>query len=190
VKTRKPTRPPSSSQPTTLLETLQDRFDRNMVRHPATSWAAVLKRLQASPAAMTSLQHMESTGGEPDVVTLDKKSDHYTFVDCSPETPKGRVSMCYDREGLDSRKEHKPKNSAIDLAAEMGIEMLSEAQYRMLQQLGEFDNKTSSWVLTPAGIRELGGALFCDRRYGQVFTYHNGAQSYYAVRGFRGLLRV
>lgn len=173
-----------------LLETLQERFEGNPERHAGIAWAKVRSRLEANPQKLWSLHEMERTGGEPDVVGQDQESGEYLFVDCSPETPKGRVSACYDREGLESRKEHKPKHTAMELAAAMGIEMLSEEEYRELQKLGEFDQKTSSWVKTPTAIRERGGALFCDRRYGHVFLYHNGAQSYYAARGFRGMLRV
>jgi hypothetical protein len=173
-----------------LLETLQARFDKNMQRHKGIAWAKVQAKLAANPEKLRSLNEMERTGGEPDVVGHDKKTGEYIFFDCSAESPDGRRSVCYDREGLESRKEHRPKNSAVDLAAAMGIELLTEEQYRALQKLGEFDAKTSSWVQTPADIRKLGGALFCDRRYDTVFVYHNGAQSYYAARGFRGSLRV
>jgi len=173
-----------------LLLALKDRFDKHMVRHTGIAWADVLARLEANADAWTSLQQMEATGGEPDVIGRDKKSGHILFCDCSPETPAGRRSVCYDAEALEARKEHKPAHSAVAMAEAMGIELLTEAQYRELQALGEFDMKTSSWVLTPPDVRSLGGALFCDRRYGRVFTYHNGAQSYYAVRGFRGLLKV
>lgn len=173
-----------------LLLALKDRFDKHMVRHTGIAWADVLARLEANADAWTSLQKMEATGGEPDVIGRDKKSGHILFCDCSPETPAGRRSVCYDAEALEARKEHKPAHSAVAMAEAMGIELLTEAQYRELQALGEFDMKTSSWVLTPPDVRSLGGALFCDRRYGRVFTYHNGAQSYYAVRGFRGLLKV
>lgn len=161
-----------------------------MKRHKGIAWADVQARLEAHPAALWSLDEMETTGGEPDVVGYDKKTGEYTFYDCSAETPKGRRSLCYDREALDSRKEHKPANSALDMAEEMGIEILTEEEYRALQALGEFDLKTSSWIKTPAPIRKLKGALFCDRRYDHVFVYHNGAESYYAARGFRGLVRV
>lgn len=173
-----------------LLETLKTRFEKHKNRHKGIQWPDVQARLEASPAKLKSLAEMENTGGEPDVVGLDKKTGEYLFYDCSPETPKGRRSICYDREALDSRKEHKPENNALDLAASMGIELLSEEEYRELQTLGKFDEKTSSWIKTPADIRKLGGALFCDRRYNTVFVYHNGASSYYAVRGFRGVLRV
>jgi hypothetical protein len=180
----------SSQQREALLNALKARFEKNMHRHKGHDWVKVKARLDANPGKLWSLHEMERTGGEPDVVGHDKKSGEYTFMDCSPETPKGRVSCCYDREALDSRKENKPKHSAMDLAAEMGIEMLTEEQYRELQKLGPFDTKTSSWVITPADIRKLGGALFCDYRYGHVFVYHNGAQSYYAARAFRGWLKV
>jgi Protein of unknown function (DUF4256) len=173
-----------------LLETLQVRFAQNMNRHEGIDWKKVLAKLEANSDKLQSLGEMERTGGEPDVVAHDRKTDVYIFHDCSAESPKGRRSLCYDREALNARKEHKPKNSAVDLAEAMGIEMLSEQEYRDLQKLGEFDTKTSSWVQTPADIRALGGALFCDRRYDTVFVYHNGAQSYYAARGFRGSLRV
>lgn len=173
-----------------LLEILKTRFEKHKNRHKGIQWSDVQARLEASPAKLKSLAEMENTGGEPDVVGLDKKSGEYLFYDCSPETPKGRRSICYDREALDSRKEHKPENNALGLAASMGIELLSEEEYRELQTLGNFDEKTSSWIKTPADIRKLGGALFCDRRYNTVFVYHNGASSYYAVRGFRGVLRV
>lgn len=173
-----------------LLSVLKARFADNMQRHPGLVWANVQARLDASPDKLWSLHEMERTGGEPDVVGHDQESGAYIFYDCAAESPNGRRSLCYDREALDSRKKNKPEGSAEDMAAEMGIELLTEAQYRALQQLGEFDTKTSSWVQTPAPIRKLGGALFCDRRYDTVFVYHNGAQSYYAARGFRGSLRV
>ena len=173
-----------------LLGILKTRFEKNKNRHKGIEWSDVQARLESKPAKLKSLAEMENTGGEPDVVGLDKKNGEYLFYDCSPETPKGRRSICYDREALDSRKEHKPENNALDLAASMGIELLSEEEYRELQTLGKFDEKTSSWIKTPADIRKLGGALFCDRRYNTVFVYHNGASSYYAVRGFRGVLRV
>lgn len=173
-----------------LLGTLKARFEKNPKRHEGLSWAKVLARLEAHPGKLWSLHGMEDTGGEPDVVGHDKKTGEYIFFDCSTETPKGRTSVCYDREGWESRKEHRPKDTAMDMATAMGIEILTEEQYRMLQELGEFDQKTSSWVQTPADIRKLGGALFCDRRYGHVFVYHNGAQSYYGARAFRGSLRV
>lgn len=180
----------SSAPNDALLKLLKARFEANMDRHKGMDWAKVQAKLEANADKLRSLHEMENTGGEPDVVGLDKKTGEYTFFDCSPETPKGRTSICYDREGLESRKEHKPKNNAIDMAADMGIEILTEEQYRSLQQLGEFDCKTSSWVKTLADIRELGGALFCDRRFGHVFVYHNGAQSYYGARAFRGSLKV
>jgi len=173
-----------------LLRTLKARFERHVDRHDGIEWAGVLERLIADPAKLGSLNEMEQTGGDPDVVERDPKTDEYVFYDCSPESPKGRRSVCYDREALESRKEHKPRTSAVEMAASMGIELLTEKQYRQLQALGDFDTKTSSWIQTPSDIRKLGGALFCDRRYGTVFVYHNGAQSYYAARGFRGSLRV
>lgn len=173
-----------------LLGALQDRFQRNTGRHKGLDWAEVQAHLEADPEKLWSLHEMERTGGEPDVVGQDRKTGEFVFYDCSAETPKGRRSLCYDRAALEARKEHKPKDSAMDMAADMGIDLLTEAQYRELQELGEFDAKTSSWVLTPPGIRKRGGALFCDRRYDTVFLYHNGADSYYAVRGFRGCLRV
>ena len=180
----------SSQQREELLKALKTRFEKNMGRHKGIEWAKVEARLEASPEKLWSLNEMESTGGEPDVVGHDKKAGEYIFFDCSAESPKGRRSVCYDREALEARKEHKPKDSAIDMATAMGIELLTEEQYRELQKLGEFDLKTSSWVKTPSEIRKLGGALFCYRRYNQVFLYHNGADSYYAARGFRGSLRV
>lgn len=173
-----------------LINTLKERFENNMNRHPEIEWSAVEARLQAHPEKLRSLSEMERTGGEPDVVGYDEASGAFIFYDCSPESPAGRRSLCYDRAALEARKKHKPKGSAMELAAEMGIEMLTEEQYRELQKLGEFDKKTSSWVKTPDSIRKLGGALFCDRRYNHVFVYHNGAESYYASRGFRGLLKV
>lgn len=175
-----------------LLDILKDRFRKNMNRHKDLEWTEVEKKLdlKKTEEKWWSLQEMEKTGGEPDVVFYDKDSEEYVFFDCAAESPKGRRSICYDREGLESRKEHKPKNTAMDMAASMGIEVLTEEQYRKLQTLGGFDLKTSSWVKTPAAIRNLGGALFCDRRYDHVFLYHNGAQSYYASRGFRGSLRI
>ena len=172
-----------------LLLALNARFDANMPRHKGITWTDVRARLEGNAAALKSLREMESTSGEPDVIGHDKKTGQVTFCDCSAESPTGRRSLCYDREALDSRKEAKPQNSVIDMAAAMGIELLTEVQYRALQQLGDFDNKTSSWIATPPDIRALGGALFCDRRYGKVFVYHNGAQSYYAARGFRGSIR-
>jgi hypothetical protein len=180
----------SPKQREELLETLKARFEKNMSRHKGLEWPKVEAKLAADSDKLWSLSEMERTGGEPDVVGFDKKTGEYIFYDCSPETPKGRRSVCYDRQALESRKEHKPKNSAVDMADELGIEILTEDQYRELQKLGEFDLKTSSWVKTPVDIRKLGGALFCDRRYDQVFTYHNGAESYYAARAFRGSLTV
>ncbi len=177
-------------QRTELLRVLKSRFEKNLNRHKGIAWADVQARLEANPEKLRVLDEMELTEGEPDVVGFDAQTGEYIFYDCAAESPKGRRSICYDHEALESRKEHKPKNSALGMAAEMGIEILTEDQYRELQQLGKFDTKTSSWVKTPAAIRELGGALFCDRRYNQVFTYHNGAESYYAARGFRGSLRV
>lgn len=173
-----------------LLKTLKARFEKNMNRHKGLDWAKVQVKLEANPEKLWSLNEMETSGGEPDVVGFDKKTGAYVFYDCATETPKGRRSFCYDRKALDSRKEHKPANTAIDMAAAMGIELLTEDEYRELQKLGNFDLKTSSWIWTPAGIRKLGGALFCDRRYNHVFVYHNGADSYFAARGFRGVLRV
>ncbi len=173
-----------------LLSALKVRFEKNSHRHPGLEWSKVQAKLEAHPEKVRSLTEMECTGGEPDVVGYDKESDEYTFCDCSAESPAGRRSVCYDREGLESRKEHRPQNSAIDMATAMGIELLTEEQYRHLQTLGKFDTKTSSWVKTPADVRALGGALFCDRRYGHVFVYHNGAPSYYAARAFRGWLKV
>jgi hypothetical protein len=173
-----------------LLNALKTRFEKNIQRHEAIKWAEVQAKLEANPEKLWSLNEMERTGGEPDVVGHDKETGEYIFYDCSAESPKGRRSVCYDREALESRKQHKPENSAINMAAEMGIELLSEEQYRNLQKLGIFDKKTSSWVQTPSDIRKLGGAIFCDWRYGHVFVYHNGADSYYAARGFRGSLRV
>lgn len=173
-----------------LLATLKVRFEKNMNRHKAVEWAKVQAKLEANADKLWSLSEMEKTGGEPDVVGHDKKSGEYIFFDCSAESPNGRRSICYDRQALDSRKEHKPKDCALDMATAMGIELLSEEQYRALQQLGNFDTKTSSWIETPPAVRKLGGALFCDRRYNTVFLYHNGAESYYAARGFRGSLSV
>lgn len=175
---------------TELLHTLKNRFEKNPNRHKGIEWAKVQAAMEASGHKLWSLQEMERTGGEPDVVGFDKKTGEYLFFDCSAESPAGRRSTCFDREGLESRKDHPPANTAMDMATEMGIELLSEEQYRYLQQLGTFDMKTSSWIQTPAAIRKLGGALFADYRYGHVFVYHNGAQSYYAARGFRGCLRV
>jgi hypothetical protein len=179
-----------SEQSEELLKTLKARFEKNMNRHKGVEWAKIQAKLEADTEKLWSLNAMEDTGGEPDVVGFDKKTDEYIFYDCSAESPKGRRSVCYDHEALEKRKEFKPEDSAINMAAEMGIGLLTEEQYRELQQLGNFDLKTSSWIVTPAGIRQLGGALFCDRRYNTVFVYHNGADSYYAARGFRGLLRV
>ncbi len=180
----------SPTQREQLLSALQARFEKNMNRHQDLEWAEVQAKLEANPEKRWSLNEMESTGGEPGVVGHDNKTGEYIFYDCSPESPKGRRSLCYDRAALDSRKENKPKGSATDLAIAMGVELLTEEQYRELQKLGEFDSKTSSWVKTPSNIRELGGALFCDRRFNTVFVYHNGAESYYAGRAFRGSLRV
>ncbi len=173
-----------------LLQTLQARFEQNARRHAGIAWAGVRARLEAHPDALTSLAEMERTGGEPDVIGFEESTGRYTFCDCSPESPKGRRSLCYDRKALDARKENKPGGNAVETAASLGIEILTEEEYRALQRLGEFDLKTSSWVRTPANVRELGGALFCDRRFGQIFVYHNGAESYYAARGFRGRLEV
>ena len=180
----------SPEQREELLKALKDRFEKNMNRHGGLVWAKVRARLEANPEKLWSLNEMERTGGEPDVVGHDKKTGEFVFYDCSPESPKGRTSVCYDREGLESRKEYKPENTAVDMAAAMGIELLTEEQYLELQKLADFDTKTSSWVKTPADIRKLGGALYCDRRYGRVFVGHNGAQSYYGARAFRGWLRV
>ena len=173
-----------------LLKTLKTRFEKNMNRHKGLDWAKVQAKLDANPKKLWSLIEMERTGGEPDVVGYDKKTDEYTFYDCSEESPKSRRSVCYDHEALESRKEFKPKDTAMDMAAAMGIELLTEEQYRELQKFGNFDTKTSSWLITPSEIRKLGGAIFADRRYDHVFVYHNGADSYYAARGFRGLLKV
>ncbi len=173
-----------------LLSLLQERFEANMQRHKGVRWEDVHTRLTANPKKLQSLHEMEQSGGEPDVIAVDKKSGELTFCDCSAESPKDRRSLCYDRAALESRKEHKPKNSAVDLAHAMGVEIMSEEEYRMLQTLGEFDLKTSSWISTPERIRKLGGALFCDRRFDTVFVYHNGAESYYAARGFRAIVRV
>ena len=180
----------SAEQREELLGVLKGRFEKNMSRHKGLEWAKVQEKLEDNPAKLWSLNEMERSGGEPDVVSLDRETAEYIFFDCSAETPKGRTSVCYDREGLESRKEHRPKNTAMDMAAAMGIELLTEEEYLELQKLGDFDTKTSSWVKTPSDIRELGGALYCDRRYGRVFVGHNGAQSYYAARAFRGSLRV
>src|SRR5580692_10666341 len=180
----------SPEQRKELLGALKARFEKNMNRHQDLQWANAQAKLEANPEKLWSLNEMERTGGEPDVVGHDAKTGEYIFYDCSPESPKGRRSICYDREALESRKEHKPQDDAINMAAAIGIELLTEGQYRELQKLGHFDSKTSSWVKTPADIRKLGGALFCDRRYETVFVYHNGAESYYAARGFRGSLKV
>lgn len=180
----------SAKQREALLNVLKARFEKNTDRHKGIAWAAVQARLEANGGKLWSLHEMEETGGEPDVVDHDKKTGEYIFYDCAPESPKGRRSICYDREALEARKENKPKNNAVDMAAAMGVELLSEEQYRELQQLGHFDAKTSSWIKTPAAIRKHGGAIFCDYRYGHIFVYHNGADSYYAARGFRGALRV
>jgi Protein of unknown function (DUF4256) len=180
----------SSEQEEELIKILKTRFEKNPKRHENIQWEDLLKKLESNPAKLWSLNEMERTEGEPDVVGYDNKTNEYLFIDCSAESPKGRRSLCYDRAALNSRKEHKPVNSAIDLANEIGIEILNEEQYRYLQTLGNFDLKTSSWIKTPDDIRKLGGALFCDRRYNTVFLYHNGAESYYAARGFRGILRV
>lgn len=180
----------SAEQTKTLLNVLKTRFEKNMTRHKGLEWTTVQARLESHPEKLWSLHAMEETGGEPDVIGSDKKTGEYIFCDCAAESPKGRRSICYDHEALAARKAHKPANSAVEMAAEMGIELLTEEQYRELQALGKFDAKTSSWVKTPAAIRKHGGAIFCDYRYGHVFTYHNGAESYYAARGFRGLLKV
>ena len=177
-----------SQEQNELLHTLKARFEKNMHRHKGIAWAEVQARLESDADALRSLHAMEATGGEPDVIGRDKETGRFTFCDCSSESPAGRRSLCYDRVALDARKENKPQGSAVEMAAEMGIELLTEEQYRALQELGEFDMKTSSWIRTPSEVRSLGGALFCDRRYGRVFVYHNGVQSYYAARGFRGAL--
>src|SRR6188508_2136482 len=190
MKSAKSNKTLSPKQREELLEALKKRFEKNMNRHQGLEWPKVQAKLKANIEKLWSLSEMENTGGEPDVVRHDKKTGDYVFFDCSAETPKGRTSVCYDREGWESRKEHRPKNTAMDMAVSMGIELLTEEQYLELQKLGDFDTKTSSWVKTPAEIRKLGGALYCDRRYGRVFVGHNGAQSYYAARGFRGWLRV
>jgi hypothetical protein len=180
----------SKTQREEIIRVLKDRFDKNMDRHKGLEWVKVNDRLEANAEKLWSLSEMERSGGEPDVVDQDKKTGEYIFVDCSAQSPQGRRNVCYDREALESRKEHKPKNNAMDMAATMGVEVLTEEQYRDLQKLGEFDTKTSSWVKTPSNIRKLGGAVFCDRRYDTVFLYHNGAESYYGARGFRGLIRI
>lgn len=180
----------SPEQREEILRVLRERFEKNVHRHEGLEWAKVQAKLENNPGKLRSLHEMERTGGEPDVIGHDKTEDEFIFCDCSAESPKGRRSVCYDREALESRKQHRPQSSAVDMAADMGIEILTEEQYRELQKLGEFDTKTSSWVRTPANIRRLGGAIFCDRRYDTVFVYHNGAESYYAARGFRGSLRV
>lgn len=180
----------SANESTELLKTLKTRFEKNMNRHKGIEWSKVQARLESKPEKMWSLEEMDITGGEPDVVGFDKKTGEYIFYDCSAETPKDRRSFCYDNEALKSRKEHKPKNSAVGMATEMGIEILSEEEYRELQKLGNFDTKTSSWIKTPSEIRKLGGAIFADYRFGRVFVYHNGAESYYSGRAFRGSLRV
>jgi Protein of unknown function (DUF4256) len=173
-----------------LLRSLKRRFEKHMQRHKGIAWAEVQARLEGNLRALESLRQMEDSGGEPDVIGRDKATGRYTFCDCAAESPSGRRSLCYDKEALDARREHKPQGSAVEMAAGIGVDLLTQQQYRALQQLGEFDAKTSSWVSTPPSMRSLGGALFCDRRYGQVFTYHNGAQSYYASRGFRAWLQV
>lgn len=175
---------------TQLLDTLATRFTKHPARHEGLDWGDVLARIDAAPQALASVREMEHTGGEPDVVAIDRTTGRVTFVDCAPESPAGRRSLCYDRRALDGRKENKPRSSALEMADSMGIEVLTEEEYRALQRLGEFDLKTSSWILTPTSVRDLGGALFCDRRFGQVFVYHNGAESYYAARGFRGKVEV
>ncbi len=180
----------SATEQKILLQTLQTRFEKNMQRHKGIEWKTIQTKLEKNQGALWSLQQMETSGGEPDVVIFDKKTGDYFFADCAAESPAGRRSYCYDHEALEKRKEHKPADSAMNAAQEMGIEVLTEEQYRALQQLGKFDQKTSSWIQTPTAIRKLGGALFCDRRYDTVFTYHNGAESYYAARGFRGCLKI
>ncbi|MEI6221599.1 MAG: DUF4256 domain-containing protein [bacterium] len=180
----------SPQQQTTLLTTLKTRFEKNMPRHNGLEWEKIQAKLETNPEKLWSLNEMENTGGEPDVVGYDNKTNEYTFFDCAAESPKDRRSICYDQEALESRKENKPKNSAVEMATTIDIEILTEEQYRELQQLGNFDLKTSSWIKTPEAVRKLGGALFCDRRYDTVFVYHNGAESYYAARGFRGLLKI
>ena len=180
----------STAQSKLILDLLKSRFEKNMNRHSGINWMDVETKLHANPEKLWSLNEMEKSEGEPDLVSFDKKSGSYAFMDCSPESPKGRRSLCYDRAALEARKEHKPANSAMDMAKEMGVELLTEDQYKFLQSLGKFDLKTSSWVKTPESIRKLGGAIFCDCRYNNVFTYHNGAESYYAARGFRAILVV
>jgi hypothetical protein len=187
---KKATKKLAAPETETLLGILKNRFEKHKARHKSIEWTDVQARLETHPEKLWSLNEMEQTGGEPDVISFDKKTGEYIFYDCSAESPKGRRSLCYDDEALESRKENKPANSAVNTAAEMGIELLTEEQYRELQQLGDFDTKTSSWIQTPANIRKLGGAVFCDRRYDTVFLYHNGAESYYAARGFRGKLKV
>lgn len=189
-KTTKESNKLNKEQTAELLNTLKVRFEKNMARHKGIDWNKVQSKLESNPSKLWSLNEMEVSEGEPDVVGYNKKNDVFLFYDCSAESPKGRRSICYDRKALDSRKENKPKDSAMDMAEAMGIEMLTEEEYRELQKLGDFDLKTSSWILTPDKIRKLGGALFCDKRYDTVFTYHNGAESYYAARGFRGVLKV
>ena len=181
---------PFASSSSKLLQTLKARFEQNVHRHKGVTWAEVQARLETNRTAIVSLDAREASGGEPDVIGRDKETGRFTFCDCSAESPTGRRSLCYDRAALDSRKEHRPQGSAVDMAADMGADLLTEEQYRALQKLEEFDTKTSSWIKTPPDVRALGGALFCDRRYGKVFVYHNGAQSYYAARGFRALLRL
>lgn len=180
----------SQQKASAIIKTLQTRFEKHPERHKGIKWNDVLAKLEKNPAKLWTLNEMEDTGGEPDVIGFDKKTGEYWFVDCAAESPKSRRSLCYDKKAWDSRKENKPANNSIDVATAMGIEILNEEQYRQLQQLGEFDLKTSSWIQTPDNIRKLGGALFCDRRYNTIFTYHNGAESYYAARGFRGILKV
>lgn len=180
----------SNEQAEQLLQTLKERFEQHMERHAGIAWQDVLARLQADPQKLWTLNEMERTGGEPDVIGIDEKTNEYLFCDCAAQTPMGRRNLCYDRDALDRRKEHKPQNSAMDVAREMGIEMLTEEMYRQLQKLGDFDTKSSSWIVTPPDIRKFGGALFGDKRYGRVFIYHNGAESYYSSRAFRGLARV
>lgn len=189
-KTKSNNRELSQKENEDLLRVLKTRFEKNMNRHHGLKWADIQAKLEGNIAKLWTLHQMEETGGEPDVVAYDKKTGEYIFYDCAAESPKGRRSLCYDRKALDARKENKPEDSAMEMAEDMGIEILTEEQYRTLQQLGKFDTKTSSWVQTPASIRQLGGAIFCDRRYDHVFVYHNGAESYYAARGFRGYLKI